>query len=104
MKVSTLAITKTTLSVTFIYRLGMIMSNNLDGRHTQKITDSCRPSTVQDAYENIKMQEASNLRSLLKHGPTNLESEVWNVVLNEFTCSLIQVLWSCLIVNYICHT
>ena len=67
------------------------MSSNMDGRVTQKITDSCRPSTIQDAYEYMRMQDASKLRSLIKEGSRSIEPDIRQIISNEITCSLIQV-------------
>ena len=68
------------------------MSSNLDRRHTETITDSCRPSVLQDEYENFRMQDASNLRTaLIQNCPTDIDPDDWQFMSNELICSLVQV-------------
>ena len=52
------------------------MSYSIDGRMTEKITVSCRPSNLYDAYENIRMQDCSQLREFMKDPGPNVNSEV----------------------------
>ena len=78
------------MTISIDFRIGKIMSSSIDGRMTEKITNSCRPSTVHEAYENLRMQTCSQFREYMKN-PANVNRDVWPIVMNEIICSLMQV-------------